>query len=188
MSNIKNQREIKLQAKRNVELWIYSFADMYMILSVFFIAISVIYAQKIKEKIDVVEKVQIASAGRGPASVTADLQINFSESSSQLSTETESELSLFLPALKNLDKASFIEVEGYSDPAPIKRNSKISSNLDLSQKRAVTVSEWFVKNGVPLAKIRTIAYGDGSTWPKQIVGTNRRVVVKISTHRISNEN
>jgi outer membrane protein OmpA-like peptidoglycan-associated protein len=183
MSRTKNHREIKLQAKRNVELWIYSFADMYMILSVFFIAISVIYAQKIKEKINLVEKTQIATAGRGFASVTSDLQINFAEGTSQLTDDTKAELALFLPALKSLDGSSFIEVEGYADSSRLKKSSTYSSNLDLSQKRAVTVSEWFVKNGVALSKIRTIAYGDGSTWPQQIVGTNRRVVVKIGTHR-----
>jgi flagellar motor protein MotB len=181
----KQRRDIKLQAKRNVELWIYSFADMYMILSVFFIVLSVLYAAKINKPQPVVEKMNVASAGRGPAAVSSDLQINFSNGSSFLTEETKSELQLLLPALKNVDSAGFVEVEGYADPSPVSKESGFTSNLDLSQKRAVTVAEWLIAKGVPASKIRTYSYGDGRTWSPKMIGTNKRVVVKIGSYRKS---
>ncbi len=174
MKSAEVSSQIKLQSKRNVELWIYSFADMYMILSVFFIALSVLYAAKVKTN----AQAAIASAGRGPSSVSSELQINFPTGSSTLNSETEEELKLLLPALKSA-KTGFVEVEGYSDPTPLKKDSGFSSNLDLSNKRAVSVSEWLLKNGVAARRIRTYAYGDGRTWDTKITKTNRRVVVKI---------
>lgn len=171
-----NKNDGRLQAKRNVELWIYSFADMYMILSVFFIALSVIYAAKIKEQH---APVAIPSAGRGTASVVSELQLDFERGSAELGAETIENMTLLLPALKQV-KGGFIDVEGYADGGALKKGSGFSSNMDLSNRRAVRVAEWLIRNGVSARHIRTFSYGDAHLWRASEVGSNRRVVVKVA--------
>lgn len=173
------RNKIRLQSKRNVELWIYSFADMYMILSVFFIALAVLYAAKVKQ--DQNKNSQIASAGRGVASVATELELEFPKGSADLEQRTADELNLFLPAAKSLKKG-FVEIEGYADNTPLRANSGYTSNLDLSNRRAVRVAEWLIKNGVAPQRIRTFSYGDGRTWGPKEVPSNRRVVVKLATY------
>lgn len=173
------RNQIKLQSKRNVELWIYSFADMYLILSVFFIVISVIYAAKVKKQQDNPPLATVASAGRGPSAVSSNLQIEFGAGSAALNEAAKENLSLLLPAVKSL-KTGFLEVEGYADGGALAKGSRFSSNLDLSNQRAVRVAEWFMSNGVSPRNIRTFSYGDGHQWSKAQVNTNRRVLVKIS--------
>lgn len=175
MKSFKDKEQIKIQAKRNTELWIYSFADMYMILSVFFIALSVLYAAKAKEEI----QNYIPSAGRGPASVVTELQLNFPNGSAELSEPIIDEMRLVLPALRQV-KNGFVEIEGYADRSPISSKSGFTSNLDLSTRRAVRVAEWLVKNGVPAHKIRTFSYGDGHQYGLKEVETNRRVLIKLA--------
>ncbi len=92
------RNKIRIQSKRNVELWIYSFADMYMILSVFFIAIAVIYAAKVKE--DHSKNSQVASAGRGTASVSTELELDFGRGSAELDQESSTNSIFFCPQLK----------------------------------------------------------------------------------------
>lgn len=175
------RNQIKLQSKRNVELWIYSFADMYLILAVFFIVISVVYANKVKAQHDTPPPpvAALPTAGRGPATVKSDLHIEFAPSSTALSETARENLRLLLPAVKGM-KTGVVEVEGYADGAPLGEGSGYSSNLDLSNQRAVKVAEWFINNGVPARNIRTFSYGDGHQWKKSQVSTNRRVLVKIS--------
>lgn len=179
-NNVRNQ--IKLQSKRNVELWIYSFADMYLILAVFFIVISVVYANKVKAQRETPPPVaSLPTAGRGPAAVKSDLNIEFAPASTALSETARENLRLLLPAVKGM-KTGVVEVEGYADGSPLGEGSGFSSNLDLSNQRAVKVAEWFIANGVPARSIRTFSYGDGHQWKKSQVSTNRRVLVKISSN------
>lgn len=177
-SNPKNA--IRIHAKRNVELWIYSFADMYMILSVFFIALSVIYAAKVKQQAAHSQPF-IASAGRGPSAVLSELELEFDNGSTDLTAKTVDEMSLLLPALKQI-KDGFIEVEGYADGGGLKKSSPYTSNLDLSNRRAVRVAEWLIKNGVPARRVRTFSYGDAHTWSKNEISSNRRVVIKVAAY------
>jgi outer membrane protein OmpA-like peptidoglycan-associated protein len=172
------RNKIRIQSKRNVELWIYSFADMYMILSVFFIALSVIYAAKVKEDH---KNAQVASAGRGTASVSTELELEFSRGSAEIESSVAEDLALLLPAAKSLKKG-FVEIEGYADSTPLKADSGFSSNLDLSNRRAVRVAEWLIKNGVAAGRIRTFSYGDGRTWGPNEAPSNRRVVVKLASY------
>lgn len=177
MSSTHQKNEIKIQSKRNVELWIYSFADMYMILSVFFIALSVIYAAKAKQKIT---EQQVPSAGRGPAAIESSISVSFPKGTADLSEETIENLNLFLPVLKSSPQA-FVEVEGYADNAPLKKESEFTSNLDLSTKRAVRVSEWLMNHGVASQRLRTVSYGNSAVFKlDENVSTNRRVVIKVS--------
>jgi outer membrane protein OmpA-like peptidoglycan-associated protein len=177
MSHQKNHAQIRLEAKRHTELWIYSFADMYMILSVFFIAISVIYAAKAKHS---VVNSTIPTAGRGPAAVTSLLSIEFGLGTDELSEMAQKNLKLVLPALRESKGA--IEIEGYADGKSMPRKkSKFSSNLALSNARAVRVAEWLIDQGVSARRVRTSAYGDSrlfQTGPHGIA-TNRRVVLKV---------
>lgn len=178
MNSQESKNRVKIQAKRNVELWIYSFADMYMILSVFFIALSVIFAAKTKQEMKIVTA---ASANRGPAAVISDLSLEFETGSVELSEKSISEMQLMLPALKSV-KNGFVEVEGYADNSPLRKSSPFSSNLDLSTRRAVRVSEWLIKNGVSARHLRTFSYGDAHLWTKTEVPTNRRVIIKLSAY------
>lgn len=179
MSRMKQQSQVKIQAKRNVELWIYSFADMYMILSVFFIALAVVYAAK--AKLVVPPEPSIPSMGRGPALAESVIAVDFLSGSADLTAPAVESLSLILPFLKGLKKG-VIEIEGYADSAPLSRTSPFSSNLDLSNKRAVQVAEWLMDQGVSPARIRTFSYGGARIFrvDGKDVRTNRRVVIKVS--------
>lgn len=177
MKSQRMRNEIKLQSKRNVELWIYSFADMYMILSVFFIALSVIFAAKMTARHR--EELRIASAGRGPSAVTSAAELIFDLGKSEISEESLGELELFLPAARAVPRA-FIDVEGYADRSRPRKGSGFSSNLDLSSRRAVRVAEWLIARGIPSARVRIFSYGDGHQWAPSATESNRRVVVKLS--------
>jgi outer membrane protein OmpA-like peptidoglycan-associated protein len=178
MSKSKQQTLIKLQAKRNVELWIYSFADMYMILSVFFIALSVLYAAKVKNQHDQ----NVPTAGRGQLSVVSTFAVDFESGSVDLKELDIENLKLMVPVLKSV-KSGSIDVEGYADSEGLKKDSPFSSNLDLSNRRAVKVAEYLIKSGVNAGRIRTFSYGNGKTY--QVNGktlkTNRRVVIKVAS-------
>jgi len=177
MSTKKNNGQIRLEAKRHTELWIYSFADMYMILSVFFIAISVIYAAKAK---NTVSNPTIPSAGRGPAAVTSMISLEFAVGSDELTEKATQNLKIILPVLKESKGA--IEVEGYSDGKSIPSGKgEFSSNLALSNSRAVRVAEWLISHGVSARRLRTSSFGDSNLYRTGPGGipTNRRVVLKV---------
>lgn len=178
MSRNRQEKLIKLQAKRNVELWIYSFADLYMILSVFFIAISVIFAAKSKN----VQAAATPTAGRGVASVISSLSVEFNRGQADLTETAKENLKLFLPVIQSSTNA-FVDIEGYADSEPLLKDSPFSSNLDLSNKRAVKVAEWYLAHGIPAHKLRTFSYGNGQYLRPD--GTkaksNRRVVIKIGS-------
>jgi outer membrane protein OmpA-like peptidoglycan-associated protein len=173
----------RLDAKRSVELWIYSFADMYLILVFFFIAIAASYSARkpvpvAEKKVAQVER--IPTAGRGPSSAVSVLSIEFKKASSELSAQGIENLKLLLPIVKSNSKA-ILDIEGYSDRAQLKKGSGYSSNLSLSSSRAVKVAEWFMLNGVHPSRVRTYSFGNGQTWANTKDGTitDRRVVVKL---------
>lgn len=177
MTKTRQQNLIKLQSKRNVELWIYSFADMYMILSVFFIALAVLYAAQVKKKSE-----SVSTAGRGQSVITSSISVQFERGSAELTSSSIEELQLILPVMKNLKKG-FVDIEGYSDSEPLAKDSPFSSNLDLSNRRAVKVSEWFIHQGVAAKRIRTFSYGDGHLFKVdgEKMPSNRRVLVKVAS-------
>lgn len=176
----KDQTAIKLQSKRNVELWIYSFADMYMILSVFFIALSVIYAAKVKQS---TTDNMLATAGRGPASVESMVALQFPGGSADLNENAIAELKLFLPVLKSAPDSGSIVIEGYASSQETSKG--FTSHLDLSNRRAVSVAEWLAKNGVSMSNIQTFSFGDGKSRKKDTDPTgfdHRRVVIKLANY------
>jgi flagellar motor protein MotB len=176
MSRGNIQSTVRLEAKRQTELWIYSFADMYMILAVFFIAIAVIYAARAKHA---VTTPAVPSAGRGLAALTAVVSIEFPSGSDTLGEKSIQDLQLLMPVMRS--SKGMVDIEGYADGAPLGSGSDFSSNLHLSNARAVRVAEYLIKNGISARRVRTFSYGDGRqyrTGPDGIQ-TNRRVVLKV---------
>jgi outer membrane protein OmpA-like peptidoglycan-associated protein len=168
---------IRIEGKRQTELWIYSFADMYMILSVFFISIAVVYALKAKHP---KAAEVIPSAGRGPAAVNSLISVEFTSGSDRLTAKAEEDLRILLPVLKS--SKGMIELEGYSDGRAVQKpGTGFTSNLDLSNARAVRVGEWLMRNGVVARRLRTYSYGDSYLFKTGEGGipTNRRVVLKM---------
>ena len=182
MSRSISKNEIKLQAKRNVELWIYSFADMYMILSVFFIALAVLYAAKVKQSINGLD---VPTAGRGPASVVSTVQLDFQTGSSEIDSNAMAELKLFLPVIKAAPDSGRVMIEGYaSGLEPLDQGTGFTSVLDLSTRRAVSVAEWLIKNGVAASKVQTFSFADGKlrkTETDQKGTDSHRVVIKLAS-------
>ena len=176
-----SNRKVRLEAKRSVELWIYSFADMYMILVFFFVAMSALYAHRIKamEKEALHRPVKsVPTAGRGPSVAETLVNLDFSMGSADILPTTEENLKVLLPLVRGNQKA-LLDIEGYADPRPLKSDSAFSSNLDLSNRRAVRVAEWFMSQGVPSARLRTYAYGDGRhSFTSGEAVSGRRVLVK----------
>jgi len=181
-----SNRKVRIEAKRAVELWIYSFADMYMILVFFFIAMAAMFAVKVKVAQKELETRKIGSlipsAGRGPATAQSLLSIEFTKGSIELTEDAVENLKVLLPIVKN-NKKAMIDVEGYSDASALRKDSGFSSNLELSSQRAVKVAEWFMNNGVSPARLRTYSFGNGQTWAasSSLVRTDRRVLVKFYT-------
>jgi outer membrane protein OmpA-like peptidoglycan-associated protein len=176
MSKPKDRGQIRLEAKRHTELWIYSFADMYMILSVFFIAISVIYAARAKN----MATTEVPTAGRGPAAVRSLVAIEFEAGSAELSEKAQESLKILMPALRS--SKGYVEIEGHGDQqAELDEESEFSSNLDLSNARAVRVGEWLMDNGVSSHRVRTYSFGDahGKEDGDKEIATSRRAILKI---------
>jgi outer membrane protein OmpA-like peptidoglycan-associated protein len=181
--SVKNK--IRIEVKRSTELWLYSFADMYMIISVLFIATTAIYAKKAKDLSKVTtrpaQEVRLAAttAGRGPATAALAIAIEFKSGSTALSEEAIEQLQLVLPLLSEV-KSGVVDVEGYADSNGLQKESEFDSNLQLSSERAVKVAEWFLTKGVSESRIRTTGFGrahkfaSGEKGPK----SDRRVVVK----------
>ncbi len=179
------KNHVRLEIKRSTELWLYSFADMYMIISVLFIATTALYARKVKEISKVVEKpthevkLAAATAGRGPAAAALAIAIEFDPGSTELSTEAIEQLDTIMPLLSGI-KSGVVDVEGYADSKGLPKDSEYSTNLELSSARAVKVAGWFLKKGVPESRVRTTGFGRAHKFATGEKGamSDRRVVVK----------
>jgi outer membrane protein OmpA-like peptidoglycan-associated protein len=163
MKNKNQQSQVRLEAKRHTELWIYSLADMYMILTVFFIAIAAIYAARAR---NVSVSLTPPTAGRGPAAVTSLVSVEFETGSDQLSEKAIQDLQVLLPALRG--SKGTIDIEGYAD-------GKSSSS------RAVRVAEWLIDKGVSARRVRVSSFGNSKLFKTGANGisTNRRVLLKL---------
>jgi outer membrane protein OmpA-like peptidoglycan-associated protein len=178
----RSRGKIRIEAKRAVEVWIYSFADMYMILVFFFIALTALYVKRMEVAQKELEKrkvaVAIPSAGRGPQAAESMISVEFPRGAADLDQVAIEELTVLLPIVKN-NASALLDIEGYADSAPLKKDAGFSSNLELSAKRAVRVAEWFMNQGVSPSRVRTYSYGNGTTFSSQPgVKTDRRVLVK----------
>jgi outer membrane protein OmpA-like peptidoglycan-associated protein len=177
--------QIRLEIKRSTELWLYSFADMYMIISVLFIATTALYARKVKDISKVVEKpkyeIKLAAptAGRGPATAALAIAIEFDPGSTELSSEAIEQLDAVMPLLSGI-KSGVVDVEGYADSKGLPKDSEYTTNLELSSARAVKVADWFLKKGVSESRVRTTGFGRAHKFVTGEKGamSDRRVVVK----------
>ena len=174
--------KIKIEVKRSTELWLYSFADLYMIIAVLFIATTALYAKKAKDasrKSPDPPRVVTMSAGRGPATAALAVAIEFGTGSSELSQEAIEQLTEVLPLFSEM-KSGVVDVEGYADTQGLAKNSEFASNLALSSERAVTVAQWFLTKGISESRVRTTGFGRAHRFTNGEHGVNsdRRVVVK----------
>jgi outer membrane protein OmpA-like peptidoglycan-associated protein len=195
-SNVKSK--IKLEVKRSAELWLYSFADMFMIIAVFFIAMTAVYSKRPAEKApevllskevqpkiedaeqsDPIKKMSAPSAARGPEAAQLQVGIEFLSGSAELTPEALENLDTILPLLSGL-KNGFVEIEGYADAAGLKDSEEYDTDIQLSSDRAVRVAEWFMKRGVAEGRLRTTAFGKDHKFQGRLpAGQNdRKAVVK----------
>lgn len=175
---------LRIEVKRSTELWLYSFADMYMIISVLFIATTALYAKKVKdlENAKVSDKASVATvqtALRGPAAAAVTIALEFEPGSAELTTDSVEKLTTILPLISDL-KSSVVDIEAYSDAADRDVDSEYETNLDLSAERAVRVADWFLGKGLSESRVRTTAFGRDHKFTDGDKGeaTGRRAVVK----------
>jgi chemotaxis protein MotB len=98
----------------------------------------------------------------GKLKVTMVDQVLFSEGGFKLNSKAKAVLDKLVPTLSGLQKTKII-VDGYTDNVPIGPGLKregISSNLELSSRRADGVVEYLVQQGVNQNLISAQGFGD----------------------------
>jgi len=124
-------------------------------------------------------QVKVTQSNRG-VSVEINASVLFASGQAQLRTQSERALQQVARVLATTDQG--IEVEGYTDDAPI-RTSQFPSNWELSAARASSVVRLFIDNGVAAERLSAIGYGPnrpvtGNDTPEGRA-RNRRVTVTI---------
>jgi outer membrane protein OmpA-like peptidoglycan-associated protein len=108
----------------------------------------------------------------------SDDRVKFSFGQSELPEEAKAALDELIRKVKGLDKAVFIEVEGYTDNI-----GSADYNQKLGYQRASTVMQYMAEQGIPLHAMNVISFGearpaaDNST--REGRAANRRVVIKV---------
>ena len=122
---------------------------------------------------------------QGRLKVTMTDRILFPSGGYQIEESARRTLAKMVPTLKGLQQTRVI-VEGYTDNAPIGpelRRLGIASNLDLSSRRADTVADALVRDGVPRAIISADGRGDSnplaSNETPQGRAQNRRIEITL---------
>lgn len=85
-------------------------------------------------------------------------QVTFASGQWKLSKEAQSTLTAFADRLKSENKNVFIELRGHGDP----RGSTYSNRI-LGEKRALEVRRFLTSQGVPLARMSTVSWGEERT-------------------------
>ncbi len=101
---------------------------------------------------------------QGRLKVTMNERILFPSGGYRIEAGARRELAKMVPTLQGLTQTRVI-VEGYTDTTPIGpalRREGISSNLDLSSRRADTVADTLIQLGVPKAIISADGRGDSN--------------------------
>ena len=122
---------------------------------------------KAKKEAEAVQNAQVESVtdanGLQAVKVTFDSGILFTTGSSTLSNTAKTSLSQFATVLKSNADCD-VAVQGYTDNAGWKNSTpeqSVQKNLDLSQKRAQSVTNYLLSLGVPSTQIRsTMGYGE----------------------------
>ena len=109
-----------------------------------------------------------------PAAGSADLKLTFLPGSAILTEEAKARLVKYAAALNNPKIASRrVRIEGHTDASGSAR-----SNQSLSQRRAQSVADFLIANGVPASRFEVVGYGSS----KPLAGmpaespANRRVM------------
>ncbi len=100
----------------------------------------------------------------GKLKVTMVDQVLFSEGGFRLNSQAKAVLSKLVPTLSGLQQTKII-VDGYTDNVPIGPGLKregISSNLELSSRRADVVVEYLVNQGVNQNLISAQGFGESN--------------------------
>jgi len=116
--------------------------------------------------------------------------INFKTSSADLAPGSNSILDKAVAVLVEFKDVK-LEIQGHTDDQPLGKNGKFADNTALSQARAESVKEYFVKKGVDASRLIAKGYGDSQPVedPKGQIGSklvtirakNRRVEFKLLT-------
>ena len=139
-------------------------------------------AQEILKVLDTLVRdgqVKVTQSNRG-VSVEINASVLFASGQAQLRAQSERALQQVARVLAATDQG--IEVEGYTDDAPI-RTAQFPSNWELSAARASSVVRLFIDNGVAAERLSAIGYGPnrpvtGNDTPEGRA-RNRRVTVTI---------
>jgi chemotaxis protein MotB len=125
-------------------------------------------------------QVKVTQSNRG-ISVEINASVLFASGQAQLRTESGRALQQVARVLATTEQG--IQVEGYSDDAPIS-TSQYPSNWELSAARASSVVRLFIDNGVAEPRLSVIGYGPNrpvaSNDTPEGRARNRRVTVMIS--------
>ena len=112
-------------------------------------------------------------------------QVLFSEGGFRLNSQSKAVLSKLVPTLSGLQQTKII-VDGYTDNVPIGPGLKregISTNLDLSSRRADVVVEYLVQQGVNQNLISAQGFGESnpvaSNDTPEVRAQNRRIEVTL---------
>jgi chemotaxis protein MotB len=100
----------------------------------------------------------------GKLKVTMVDQVLFSEGGFKLNSQAKAVLAKLLPTLSSLQQTKIV-VDGYTDNVPIGSGLKregISSNLELSSRRADVVVEYLVQQGVNQNLISAQGFGESN--------------------------
>ena len=122
--------------------------------------------------------VDVSRPSEGEIEVTLTNDILFDVDSSSLRTASRTTLRELADTFKRYSDINNIEVEGHADST-----GSDDYNLDLSQRRAMSVRNYLADQGVPTSRI--VARGYGETQPKASNSTpegrqlNRRVEIRI---------
>ncbi|MDB4962006.1 MAG: OmpA/MotB domain protein [Myxococcales bacterium] len=85
--------------------------------------------------------------------------INFRVNSAELLAVSNRTLDKAVAVLKEFPDLK-MEIQGHTDDVLIKKGGKYADNLELSQARAETVREYFIKKGVDQGRLTAKGYGD----------------------------
>ena len=127
------------------------------------------HMDKVKAKAEAVPNAQVESVtdanGLQAVKVTFDSGILFTSGSATLSSTAKTSLTQFSTVLKGNADCD-VAVQGYTDNDPWKGSTAEQSaqkNLNLSQQRAQSVTDYLLSLGVPTTQIRsTMGYGEAN--------------------------
>jgi chemotaxis protein MotB len=116
----------------------------------------------------------------GTITVTLPNAILFDSGKATLKTATSRELDHIYSVLQDKYRGKQIDVVGHTDTDPIRKTKdKWKDNWELSAERALTVTRYLIKRGIPVDKIRAIGCGESRP-----IASNSTVSGKAKNRRV----